>query len=68
MAGSATKSKPKAKSDPKLFLAEAGEGRTLAKYRENQPIFLQGEPADSIFHIQKAKSSSPLSPNRARRR
>jgi CRP/FNR family cyclic AMP-dependent transcriptional regulator len=55
MAGRATKSKPKAKFDPKLFLAQAGEGRTLDKYRENQPIFLQGEPADSIFYIQKGK-------------
>ena len=55
MAGRATKSKPKAKFDPQLFLAEAGEGRTLANYRKNHAIFAQGEPADSIFYIQKGK-------------
>ncbi len=55
MAGRTTKSKPKPKFDPQLFLAETGEGRTLANYRKNCPIFAQGEPADFIFYIHKGK-------------
>jgi CRP-like cAMP-binding protein len=41
--------------DPRDFLAETGEGRTVAKYRKNQPLFLQGDAADSVFYIHKGK-------------
>jgi len=41
--------------DPKSFLAKVGEGRTIATYRKNQPIFAQGDPADALFYIQKGK-------------
>jgi CRP-like cAMP-binding protein len=41
--------------DPKLFLAKVGKGRTLAEYRKNQVVFSQGDPADTIFYIQKGK-------------
>jgi len=41
--------------DPQSFLAKVGTGRTLTAYRKNQPIFAQGEPADSLFYIQKGK-------------
>ncbi len=41
--------------DPKVFLARTGAGRALADYAKNHTIFLQGEPADAIFHIQKGK-------------
>jgi CRP/FNR family cyclic AMP-dependent transcriptional regulator len=37
----------------KLFLAKANGGRTNAKYRTNQSIFTQGDPADAIFYIKK---------------
>jgi len=51
--------KPKAKSgplfDPKVFLAKANGGRTIAHHDENQVIFSQGDPADAIFYIQKGK-------------
>jgi CRP/FNR family transcriptional regulator, cyclic AMP receptor protein len=40
---------------PKVFLAKVGKGRTLADYKKNQRIFLQGDPADAIFHIQTGK-------------
>jgi CRP/FNR family transcriptional regulator, cyclic AMP receptor protein len=41
--------------DPKAFLARTGAGRALADYAKNHTIFLQGEPADAIFYIQKGK-------------
>lgn len=41
--------------DPKAFLAKVGEGRSIGKYRKNQPVFAQGEPADAVFFIQKGK-------------
>jgi CRP/FNR family transcriptional regulator, cyclic AMP receptor protein len=51
----AIKSKSMARFDPKLFLAEAGKGRTLVEYAKNHPIFLQGDLAAAIFYIQKGK-------------
>jgi CRP/FNR family cyclic AMP-dependent transcriptional regulator len=41
--------------DPKLFLAGTGQGRTLAGYPKSQGIFLQGDPADAVFYIEKGK-------------
>jgi len=37
--------------DPKAFLAKADEGRTVARYREKQKIFSQGDVADGVFYI-----------------
>jgi CRP/FNR family cyclic AMP-dependent transcriptional regulator len=41
--------------DPKAFLAKVGEGRSIARYRNNQIVFSQGDPADAVFYIQKGK-------------
>jgi CRP-like cAMP-binding protein len=41
--------------DPKSFLAKVGEGRTIGKYRKDQIVFAQGDPADSVFYVQKGK-------------
>jgi CRP/FNR family cyclic AMP-dependent transcriptional regulator len=41
--------------DPKSFLAMVGEGRSISKYRKDQVVFSQGEPADAVFYIQKGK-------------
>jgi CRP/FNR family cyclic AMP-dependent transcriptional regulator len=41
--------------DPQAFLAEVGEGKTVSRYHENQIVFSQGDPADSIFYIQKGR-------------
>jgi CRP/FNR family transcriptional regulator, cyclic AMP receptor protein len=41
--------------DPNAFLARAGKGRSLAKYRKDQPIFSQGYPADAVYYIQRGK-------------
>ena len=48
---------PKSKPlfDPKLFLAKVGEGRTIAEYSKDQMVFSQGDPADTVFYIQKGK-------------
>ena len=41
--------------DPKIFLAGTDKGRTLANHAKNHQIFSQGDPADSIFYIQKGR-------------
>jgi CRP/FNR family transcriptional regulator, cyclic AMP receptor protein len=41
--------------DPKEFLAKAGEGRTISKFRKDQIVFPQGEVADAVFYIQQGK-------------
>jgi CRP/FNR family cyclic AMP-dependent transcriptional regulator len=41
--------------DPKIFLAGTGKGRTLANHAKNHQIFSQGDPADSVFYIQKGR-------------
>ncbi len=38
---------------PKAFLAEEGPGRALHRYRRNQVIFRQGQPADAVYYLQK---------------
>jgi CRP/FNR family cyclic AMP-dependent transcriptional regulator len=45
----------KATFDPKAFLSQAGEGKTIAKYRKDQIVFSQGEAADAVFYIQQGK-------------
>jgi CRP/FNR family cyclic AMP-dependent transcriptional regulator len=41
--------------DPKTFLATIGAGRELLAVPQKQPIFTQGDRADSVFYIQKGK-------------
>ena len=41
--------------DPKSFLAKVGEGRSLGKFGKDRIVFAQGDPADSVFYIQKGK-------------
>ena len=38
--------------DPHTFLAHIGTGRTIATYRQQSPIFTQGDDADAVFYIQ----------------
>ena len=40
---------------PASFLAQPGKGRSIAKYRKNQIVFSQGDPADAVFYVQKGK-------------
>jgi CRP/FNR family cyclic AMP-dependent transcriptional regulator len=41
--------------DPKAFLAKVGEGKTIAEYRNDQIIFVQGDVADAVFYILKGE-------------
>jgi CRP/FNR family cyclic AMP-dependent transcriptional regulator len=41
--------------DPKAFLAKVGEGRSIDRYRNDQIVFVQGDPANAVFYIQKGK-------------
>jgi CRP-like cAMP-binding protein len=41
--------------DPKAFLAKVGDGKTIAKYRKDQVVFAQGDPADAVFYIQEGR-------------
>jgi CRP-like cAMP-binding protein len=42
--------------DIKAFLAKMGGGRTVSNYQKSQIVFRQGDPADSVFYIQKGKT------------
>ena len=37
--------------DPRDFPAHIGEGRTITKYRRNQIVVAQGDPADAVFYV-----------------
>jgi CRP-like cAMP-binding protein len=41
--------------DTKAFLASAGVGRMVLRYRPKQAVFSQGEPADAVFYIQEGR-------------
>ena len=45
----------KAPFDLVAFLARANGGRAVSVCRANQPVFSQGEPADSVFYIQQGQ-------------
>jgi CRP/FNR family transcriptional regulator, cyclic AMP receptor protein len=47
--------KQKRPFNPKTFLSTVGAGRTLVSFRKGQTIFAQGDPADSLFVIQKGE-------------
>ncbi len=41
--------------DPKMFLAQAGLGRTIVDLKKKQAVFAQGDPAEAVFYIQHGK-------------
>ena len=41
--------------NPTLFLATDGKGRSIARYRKEQIVFSQGEPADAVYYIRRGK-------------
>jgi CRP/FNR family cyclic AMP-dependent transcriptional regulator len=46
--------KPKTRPfNAKVFLNTVDSGKTVATYSKNQRIFSQGDPADSVFYLQK---------------
>lgn len=47
--------KPKNTFNPKTFLTEIGEGRTIHSYSKNEIVFSQGDAADAVFYILKGQ-------------
>jgi CRP-like cAMP-binding protein len=41
--------------DSASLLSQTGAGRRITKYRKNQVVYSQGDPADAIFYVQKGK-------------
>ncbi|MGD1065324.1 MAG: Crp/Fnr family transcriptional regulator [Vulcanimicrobiaceae bacterium] len=41
--------------DSKAFLTAVGDGRTVLTYKKERVIFAQGDPADSVFYVQRGK-------------
>ena len=41
--------------DPKAFLANVGEGKTILEFHKDQVVFAQGDAADAVFYIQKGR-------------
>jgi CRP-like cAMP-binding protein len=37
------------------FLAKVGEGRSIHRFKKDEVIFAQGDPADAVFYIQSGK-------------
>jgi CRP-like cAMP-binding protein len=41
--------------DPRSFLDRVGDGKSMVKFRERQSVFAQGDPADSVFFLQRGR-------------
>ena len=41
--------------DPKEFLAQVGEGKTILEFQRDQIVFAQGDVANTVFYIQKGR-------------
>jgi CRP-like cAMP-binding protein len=48
--------KKKLPFDPKAFLSRVNGGRTISGYQKNQVVYRQGDPADSVFYMQRGKA------------
>lgn len=48
---SLVKTKSKQPFDLESFLSRANGGKTIARYRKDEVVFRQGDPADSVFYI-----------------
>jgi CRP-like cAMP-binding protein len=49
--------KPNMGSDPAVVLAKARAERTVVHLKENEVVFSQGDPADTVFYVQKGQVS-----------
>jgi CRP/FNR family transcriptional regulator, cyclic AMP receptor protein len=49
--------RPKKKSafDPKMFLAQIGQGRNILSFPKGRTVFAQGDRCDAVFYIQSGK-------------
>jgi CRP/FNR family transcriptional regulator, cyclic AMP receptor protein len=41
--------------DAQDFLAKVGEGKSILQFKKGQDVFVQGDPADTVFYIQKGR-------------
>jgi len=41
--------------DPKEFLAQVGEGKTILEFRKDSIVFAQGDAANTVFYILKGR-------------
>ena len=41
--------------DAHVFLARVGEGKSILQFKKGQNVFVQGDPADAVFYIQKGE-------------
>jgi CRP/FNR family transcriptional regulator, cyclic AMP receptor protein len=41
--------------DAKTFLTKAGTGQSVSTYRKKQAVFVQGDPADAVFYVEKGQ-------------
>jgi CRP/FNR family transcriptional regulator, cyclic AMP receptor protein len=41
--------------DAQVFLARVGEGKSILEFKKDQNVFLQGDPADTVFYIRKGR-------------
>ncbi len=52
---------------PAAFLETIATGRSIATHQTTQIIFKQGDAADAVFYIKKARSKSRFCPSKARK-
>ena len=41
--------------DPEAFLAQTGVGRTVLSLKKSETAFVQGDPSDAVFYVQKGR-------------
>jgi CRP/FNR family transcriptional regulator, cyclic AMP receptor protein len=49
------RTKKKSAFDPKMFLAQIGQGRNILSFPKGRTIFAQGDSCDAVFYIQSGK-------------
>lgn len=59
-------SKRRPSFNPKLFLASAGDGRSIDTYRKGQVVFAQKDPANAVFYIQSGNVKVAVTSNEGR--
>src|ERR1700674_2843103 len=50
-----TAAKKRSKFDPQTFLSTIDGGRKITAFPKKQTIFVQGDPSDAVFYLQKGK-------------
>ena len=52
--------------DPKAFFNSPGVGKTVERFQKNQEIFVQGEAADTVCHLQKGQVKATVLSDRGK--